>query len=238
VKEESMAEIELEIEIEKSAGEKIRRYKREWEERYSSLLIGRTHWKLAAFAELAIIAGLGFALWNIARKSHTEVVVLEKSGTQINYAGPVQPRDMDDATWDLVRVEQLKKFISAWRTVTSDTQAQNADWDMAFAFVGDNSQARAVLARWYEQHDPLKRAAKGELVTVQFKTFDPPAKGSHTYGIWWTETITNTTGQTSETKTWRARIVYTQKIPSSGYARSVNPLGILAVELAYEPVEE
>jgi type IV secretory pathway TrbF-like protein len=168
---EGVPEIDVvrQLDVEKLAGEKTRRYKREWEERYCSLLVGRTHWKLAAFAELAIIAGLSFALWNIARKSQTEVVVLEKSGNQINYAGPVQPRSMDDATWDLVRVEQLKRFISVWRTVTSDVAAQNADWDTAFAFVGDNSQARAALNSWYEQHDPLKRAAKGELVRSNSK---------------------------------------------------------------------
>lgn len=143
---------------------------------------------------------------------------------------------MDDATWDLVRVEQLKKFISVWRTVTSDVVAQNADWDMSFAFVGDNSQARAVLSKWYEDNDPVKRAAKGELVTVQFKTFDPPLKGSHTYGLWWMETTTSTSGQVTGTKTWHARIVYAQKIPTSEYARSVNGLGILATELSFEPV--
>jgi type IV secretory pathway TrbF-like protein len=231
-------DVAKQLDIDKSMGEKVRRYKREWEERYCSLLVGRAHWKIAAFVELAIIAGLSFAVWNIAQKSHTEVVVLEKRGAQIDYAGVVQPQNMDDATWDLVRVEQLKKFILAWRTVTSDEHAQNADWDTAFAFVGDTSQARAVLARWYEEHDPLKRAVKGELVTIQFKTFDPPAKDSHTFGIWWSETTSNTTGQTSETKTWHARIVYIQKIPTSSFARAVNPLGMLAVELAYEPVQE
>jgi type IV secretory pathway TrbF-like protein len=223
--------------IKEAASEKARRFKREWEERYSSLLAGRRHWKIIAGAQTIVIAGLCVALWDMGRQAHTpDVVVLEKSGSQIAYAGPVQPQSMDDATWDLVRVEQLKKFISAWRTVTSDVVAQNADWDMSFAFVGDNSQARAALSKWYEENDPVKRAAKGELVTVQFKTFDPPLKGSHTYGLWWTETTTSTSGQVTGTKTWHARIVYAQKIPTSEYARSVNGLGILATELSFEPV--
>jgi len=217
--------------------EKARRYKREWEERYSSLLAGRRHWKIVCGALVLINSGLVFGLWNVARMSHTELYVLDRSGSVVNYAGPVKPVNMDDATWDLVRVEQLKKFISAWRTVTSDTVAQNALWDTAFAFVGDNSQARAVLAKWYEDNNPGKRASKGELVTVQYKTFDPPLRGSHTYGLWWTETTTSTGGQVIGAKTWHARIEYAQKIPTDQYARSVNGLGILATELSFEPVE-
>jgi type IV secretory pathway TrbF-like protein len=218
--------------------EKVHRYKREWEERYSSLLVGRSHWKFTAWAELFIIAGLIVALWNVARTSHSELYVLDRTGTAVNYAGSVKPVSMDDSAWDVVRVEQLKKFISAWRSVTSDTAAQNSDWDTAFAFVGENSPAFAVLAKWYQEHDPLKRAAKGELVTVQFKTFDPPTSGSHTYGLWWTETNVATNGQVISTKTWHARIVYAQKIPSNEFARSVNGLGVLATELSFEPVEE
>jgi type IV secretory pathway TrbF-like protein len=158
--------------IKEAASEKARRFKREWEERYSSLLAGRRHWKIIAGAQTIVIAGLCVALWDMGRQAHTpDVVVLEKSGSQIAYAGPVQPQSMDDATWDLVRVEQLKKFISAWRTVTSDVVAQNADWDMSFAFVGDNSQARAALSKWYEENDPVKRGAKGELSPCSSKRF-------------------------------------------------------------------
>ena len=230
-------EVITEQKIKEAVGEKVHRYKREWEERYSSLLVGRKHWKMVAGGQMIVIAGLSVGLWDTARRAHTpDVVVLEKSGSQISYAGPVQPANMDDATWNIVRVEQLKRFLSAWRTVTSDEVAQNADWDMAFAFVGENSQARQVLNEWYKDNDPLKRGAKGELVTVQFKTFDPPINGSHTYGLWWTETTTSNSGQLVSTKTWHARIVYTQKVPKEEYARSVNGLGILATELSFEPV--
>jgi type IV secretory pathway TrbF-like protein len=228
----------VEPQLKDKVNEKVAHYRREWEERYSSLLVGRSHWKFTAWAELVIIAGLCAALWNVVRTSHTELYVLDRTGTSVNYAGAVKPVGMDDGAWDAVRVEQLKKFITAWRTVTSDTAAQNANWDTAFAFVGENSPAYSVLAKWYEANDPLKRAAKGELITVQYKTFDPPSNGSHTYGIWWTETKSSTSGQIISTKTWRARIVYVQKVPANEFARSVNGLGILATELSFEPVEE
>jgi type IV secretory pathway TrbF-like protein len=218
--------------------EKIGAYKREWEERYSSLLVGRAHWKYTAWAELAIIAGLSAALWNVARTSHTELYVLERSGREVAYAGPVKPVSMDDAAWDEVRVEALKKFITAWRTVTTDAAAQNLNWDTAFAFVGEGTPAYAALSKWFDENDPSKRAAKGEVVTVQYKTHDKPVGGSSTYGIWWTETKYTSNGQVVASKTWRARIVYVQKPLHEEFARSVNGLGILATELTFEPVEE
>jgi type IV secretory pathway TrbF-like protein len=218
------------------AREKAARYKREWEERFSSLLAGRRHWKLICGVLLLINAGEGLGIWNMARTSHTELYVVEKSGAVVNYAGPVKPANMDDATWDVVRVESLKKFIGAWRTVTSDTDAQKLDWDRAFCFVGQGSQARAALAQWYEENDPFKRSDKGEVVTVQFLTFDK--EGANTYGLWWRETTTSSSGQVNQVQIWRARIVYATKIPTSEVARAENGLGILATELTWEPVQK
>ena len=105
--------------------EKVARYRREWEERYSSLIVGRAQWKYTAWAALAICAGQSVALWNTARTPQKDLYVLERSGKQTTYAGPVKPVNMDDSAWDEVRVEALKKFIAAWRTVTSDAAARN-----------------------------------------------------------------------------------------------------------------
>ena len=218
--------------------QKARAFKREYEERWSSLVIGRDHWKYTAWVLLAIVVGEAFGLYHAALTSHTELYVLEKAGTDVAYAGPVKPVSMDDAAWDDVRIEQLKKFVSAWRTVTTDTAQRNLNWDTAFAFVGEGTPAYAALAKWFDENDPAQRASKGEVVTVQYKTHDRPANGSSTYGIWWTETKYTLNGQVVASKTWRARIVYVQKPLHEEFARSVNGLGLLATELTFEPVEE
>jgi type IV secretory pathway TrbF-like protein len=222
--------------LERVSREKTIAYRREWEERYSGLLAGRRHWKVFAAGLLLINGGLAAGLWNVARMSHTELYVLDRSGSRVNYAGPVKPTNMDDATWDLVRVEQLKKFISSWRTVTTDVSAQNADWDRTFYFVGENSQAKKVLTDWYQQNDPLKRGAKGESVVVNFLTYDK--EGANTYRIWWTETSASSGSPITQTTSWQARIVYATKIPSDPKARAENSLGILATELAWQSVDE
>jgi type IV secretory pathway TrbF-like protein len=222
--------------LEEETREKSQRYKREWEERYSSLLVGRRHWKIIAFVLVAINAAGAYGYWQLARSSRTELYVVERSGSQISYAGEVKPSSMDDDTWDVVKVEQLKKFITSWRTVTSDAVAQKADWDRSFSFLGDGSQARETVAQWYETNDPLVRANKGEIVTVQFNTFD--REGGNTYGLWWSETTTALSGQSVTTKMFHARIVYATKIPSNKQARADNPMGILATELTVNEVQQ
>ena len=168
---------------------------------------------------------------------HKEVLYVLERGqrSEVSYFGPVKPVDMDAATWNLVKVESLKKFVACWRTVTADRSAAANNWDRAFMYVGDGSQAKQALAQWYEQNDPIRRAANGEIVTVEYKTFD--VEGQHTYGIWWQETTSSLTGQVMSQKIWRARITYAVHIPNSEKAREENSLGILATELAWEPVQ-
>ena len=101
--------------------------------------------------------------------------------------------------------------------------------------MGDGSQAKAALNKWYEENDPIRRAANGEIVTVQYKTFD--VEGQHTYGIWWMETTMSQGGQVVSQKTWRARIAYDMHIPTSEAAREENSLGILITELSWEAVQ-
>lgn len=222
--------------IESEAREKQRRYQRNWEERYSSLLAGRRNWQLIAFVLVLMNGGLGYGIWHLAQTSRTELYLLDRTGSQVNYAGTVKPTSMDDATWDIVRIEELKKFVTSWRTVTSDAVAQKADWDRAFAFVGDGSQARDGLAKWYEANDPIVRAGKGEIVTVQYRTFD--REGANTYGIWWTETTTAPSGQSVNSRMWHARIVYATKLPTNEQARAENPIRILATELTFNEVQQ
>ncbi len=179
-----------------------------------------------------------FAGWAISGRLPKQVLYVvdrDKAGN-VAYAGPAKPVDMDAKTWNLVKIQALKTFLESWRTVTTDRTAQANDWDRAFLFVGDGSQAKAALSSWFEGNDPIKRANGGELVSIHFKTFD--VEGAHTFGIWWEETTTSLAGQVVSRKTWRARVVYEMHIPSSEKAREENSLGLLITELSWEPVQQ
>jgi type IV secretory pathway TrbF-like protein len=215
---------------------RTRRAKRQWEEAWSNPIAAKQNWQRVAFLEAAVLI---FAVWGLIHlggmpKPVLYVVDRDRAGN-VSYAGPVKPVDMDAKTWDLVKVQALKKFIEYWRTVTADRTAQAADWDKAFLYVGDGSQAKAALNRWYEENDPIRRAANGEIVTVQYKTFD--VEGQHTYGIWWQETTMSQGGQVVSQKAWRARIAYDMHIPTSEAAREENSLGLLITELSWEAVQ-
>ncbi|HEX3682124.1 MAG TPA: type IV secretion system protein [Bryobacteraceae bacterium] len=225
------AEIPVEI-----LDSRTRRAKRQWEEAWSNPIAAKQNWQRIAFCEAAALV---FAVWGLIHlggmpKQVLYVVDRDRAGN-VSYAGPVKPVDMDAKTWDLVKVQSLKKFIEYWRTVTADRTAQAADWDKAFLYIGDGSQAKAALNNWYEENDPIRRTANGEIVTVQYKTFD--VEGQHTYGIWWQETTMSQGGQVISQKSWRARIAYDMHIPTSEAAREENSLGILITELSWEAVQ-
>jgi len=215
---------------------RTRRAKRQWEEAWSHPIEAKRNWQRFALGELLILLCAVFWIGYLGKAPKSVLYVVERDkGNNVAYAGPVKPVDMDAQTWDLVKVQSLKKFVEYWRTVTADRTAQAADWDKAFLYVGDGSQAKAALAKWYEANDPIKRADNGETVTVQYKTFD--VEGRHTYGIWWQETSTSQAGQIVSQKTWRARMVYDLHIPTSEAAREENSLGMLITELSWEPVQ-
>jgi type IV secretory pathway TrbF-like protein len=215
---------------------RTRRAKRQWEEAWSHPIAAKQNWQRVAFLEAAVLLLAVAGLIYLGRLPKQVLYVVERDkGGNVSYAGPVKPVDMTAQTWDVVKVQALKRFIEYWRTVTGDRTAQAADWDKAFLYVGEGSQAKTVLANWYQENDPIKRAANGETVTVQYKTFD--VEGQHTYGLWWLETTSSQSGQLVSQKTWRARIVYDLHVPTSEAAREENSLGILITELRWEPVQ-
>lgn len=210
--------------------------KRQWEEAWSNPIAAKQNWQRIAFLEAAVLILTVWGLIHVGGMPKQVLYVVERDRAgNVSYAGPVKPLDMDAKTWDLVKIQSLKKFIEYWRTVTADRTAQAADWDRAFLYVGDGSQAKAALSKWYEENDPIRRAGNGEVVTIQYKTFD--VEGQHTYGIWWQETTMSQGGQVVSQKAWRARIAYDMHIPTSETAREENSLGILITELSWEAVQ-
>jgi len=213
------------------------RAKRKWEEVWGNPIESKRNWQRMAFIEGIAILGALWMIWHLHQAPTQLLYVLEtdKAHEHVQYAGLYQPTNMDAATWDAVKIQGLTRFIEAWRTVTTDKDAQEHDWDRAFMYLGENSQAKAAIANWYAQNDPIRRAQDDQIVSVQYKTFD--VEGKNTYGIWWAETTMSSTGQTTSTKMYRARIVYDIHLPTSEAARQENKLGILITEISFEEVQ-
>ena len=216
--------------------ERTRTAKRRFEEMWRDPIAAKQNWQRIAFLEgIALILAICWVGYLGKLPKQIPYVLDRDKAGNISYAGPAQPIDMDAQTWNLVKIAALKQFLESWRTVTMDRTAQVNDWDRAFVYIGQGSPAKKVMDQWYEQNDPIQRLNKGQLVSVQFKTFD--VQGDHTFGLWWEETTTSLTGQVTTQKQWRARVVYTLHIPSSEQAREENSLGLLITELSWQEVQ-
>lgn len=213
--------------------------KRRWEEVWANPLQSKKNWqRMAALEALAVLALVALC-WRLSERATQPalpyLLVTDKQHSYIQYGSIYKPQNMDAATWDAVKVQALTRFVESWRTVTSDASAQAQDWDRAFMFIGDGSQAKRAIGDWYAANDPIKKAQNSQLVTVQYKTFD--REGDNTYGIWWQETTTTAAGQLISTNMWRARISYQMKVPTSAEAQAENKIGILITEISWEEVQ-
>jgi type IV secretory pathway TrbF-like protein len=216
--------------------DKFAKAKRAFDEVWSPLITARENWqRIAMFESVALIVAVAGMIY-LGRLPKQVAYVIERNGQHVSYAGPAKPADMDASTWNLFKVQALKRFVESWRTVTMDSSAQAADWDRAFMYVGEGSQAKTALIAWYEQNDPVKRAGKGDTVTVTFKTFD--FEGANTVGLWWDESTFGSGGQVASRKEWRARAVFVTHTPNTAAERAENPLGVLCTELSWQEVNE
>lgn len=199
-------------------------------------MAAKQNWQRLAFLEaLALIAAVCWLGYLGTLPKQIPYVLERDRAGNVASVQPSKPGTMDDRTWNLVKIQALKKFLDSWRTVTNDRTAQANDWDRAFLYIADGSAAKTALAQWFEHNNPMQRADKGQLVSVQFKTFD--VEGAHTFGLWWDETTTTLQGQAVTKQSWRARVAYELHIPQSEMARAENPLGLLITELSWEPVQ-
>ena len=227
--------MEMETLAEQKVEVRSAKLKRRWDEAWSNQIAAKQNWQRIAFIlGIALIVAI-YGLIHLGSMRKDVLYVVERDKVNVRYAGPVKPVDLNADTWNILKVQAIYHGIEEWRTVTTDRSAQDNLWDHAYLHVGDGSQARQVLADFYGANDPVRRAASGETVTTQFKTYD--VEGDHTYGIWWQETVTRA-GQPVSSKLWRARVAYAMRIPSDEQARAENPLGVLATELSVQEVRQ
>lgn len=225
-----------ETSIEERIAKRTRAARQHFEEIWNEPVAAKQNWQRIAFLEaIALMIAICWVGYLGRLPKQVPYVLARDKAGNVSYAGPVQPADMDTQTWNQVKLQALKRFLESWRTVTMDRTAQANDWDRAFDFIGDGSQAKKALDRWYEQNDPIQRLNKGQLVSVRYRTYD--VEGEHTFGLWWEETTTSLNGQITSQEQWRARVVYTLQIPKSEQAREENGLGLMITELSWEEVQ-
>jgi type IV secretory pathway TrbF-like protein len=179
-------------------------------------------WKLAALAELVIIAGLLVAYVQMASTSRVVpyVVEVDRLGQAVAF-GPAEPLRKTDQR---VTVRDLTMLIRNLRSVTPDPALQVRMIQDAYAFV--NPSAATFLNEHFAdpRNDPRllgqERTRDVEVTSVL------PIPNSNSWKVQWTETERPYLGGFAERSAWEAYLTVDHVPPSDAETIQANPLGL------------
>jgi len=100
--------------------------RREWDERYADLVLGKRNWQIAAggLLVLGLILATGM-VWLSERSRYIPYVVeVDKLGYALTVPQPLTPVALPDVTARMERYE-VAAFIRDARSVTSDAQVEH-----------------------------------------------------------------------------------------------------------------
>ena len=190
-------------------------------------------WKIAALAELAIIAGLLIAYVQIASSSRVVpyVVEVDRLGQAVAY-GPAEPLRKTDQR---VTVRDLTMLIRNLRSVTPDPALQVRMIQDAYAFV--NPSAATFLNEYFAdpRNDPRllgqERTRDVEVTSVL------PIPNSNSWKVQWTESERPHLGSFAERSAWEAYLTVDHVPPRDAEAIQANPLGLYVTGINWTRVQ-
>src|SRR6266446_349006 len=100
--------------------------RREWDERYADLVLGKRNWQIAAggLLVLSLILASGM-VWLVSQSRYIPYVVeVDKLGYALTVPQPLTPTSVPDVTARMQRYE-IAAFIHNARSVTSDAQVEH-----------------------------------------------------------------------------------------------------------------
>jgi type IV secretory pathway TrbF-like protein len=189
-----------------------------WDERIGSARLQARNWRLIAFGNLFVAAGLaGGLIWQGARGSVTPwVVEIDKLG-QARAVGPAiadyRPTDPQIA-WYLAR------FIEDVRSLPADPVIVRQNWLSAYDFVTD--KGAAALNDYARANDPFGRIGKIE-VAVEISSVIRASDDS--FRVAWIERRYQD-GNLAATEHWTAILTIVIKTPHDADGLRKNPLGV------------
>ena len=133
--------------------------RREWDERYADLILGKRNWQIAAGGLLAATLILsGGIVWLSTRSRYIPYVVeVDKLGYALTVPQPLTPASAPDVAMRMQRYE-LARFIRDARSVSSDPQLEHQMLNSLLAHV--RGAANKFLDSYYHSddfaHNPFK----------------------------------------------------------------------------------
>ena len=208
--------------------------RREWDERYADLVLGKRNWQIAAGGLLAVSLILASGIVWLATRSRfiPYVVEVDKLGYALTVPQPLTPTSVPDVTGRIERYE-VAAFIRHARSVSSDDQVEQQMLNSLLAHA--RGAADRFLDAYYHSddfaHNPFKIAQK-RTVTVQVDSILQVS--SHSYQVRWAEISHDLNGVVIGTPTHWEAVLQTQVTPpESDDAIVSNPLGFYVTQITW-----
>lgn len=205
--------------------------RKEWDERYGTLIKRAQHWRGAAVLALLVALAEAVVILGVATRPKTVpyVVAVDSLGRVIASGSVEQSSPIDQR----MRASALTRWIQDLRGVTSDGLAERKAIDRVYAMVGSGTAAQTLVTEFYRANQPFERANK-ETVQVEVNTILPTTE--HTYEVDWTETARDPSGGVVSVDRWKAILTVAISPPTDDSVLQVNPFGIYVMNVNWSKV--
>jgi type IV secretion system protein TrbF len=208
--------------------------RREWDERYADLVLGKRNWQIAAggLLVLSLILASGM-VWLISRSRYIPYVVeVDKLGYALTIPQPLTSASVPDVTARMQRYE-VAAFIRNARSVSSDPQVEHQMLNSLLAHA--RGAADRFLDAYYHSdgftHNPFKLAEK-QTVSIEIESILQLSPSS--YQVRWSEQQRDLNGVVVGVPTYWEAVLQTQIVPpNSDDAIISNPLGFYVTQISW-----
>lgn len=205
--------------------------RKEWDERYGSLITRAKNWRMAAFLALGIATLETGGLIALALKAKVVpyVVALDNVGRVVS-SGPADQASVAD---DKLKRAALYHWVSDLRMVTIDGVAQRRSIDRVYAMIASGSPAQVEIGEFYRKEPPFDRA---QTKTVDVEVKAAFATSERSYQVEWMETARSLSGQVQTEERWKGSFTIAVNPPTDERLIRVNPLGIYVTNVSWSRV--
>lgn len=215
-------------------GESYIQARREWDERYGDLVLGKRNWQLAfaGLMLLSVVLAVGIVWIGARTKVIPYVVEVDKLGYAITLPTALTPSNTP-ATVERMKRYEIAAFIRNARSVCNDPVVEQERLNDLLAHA--HGAANKFLESYYHADDFAKnpfQIAKHQTVSVQLEAILQPSPKS--YEVHWTETARDMSGAPLGTTHWEA-ILETELSPQNSTDTVItNPLGFYVTRLSWD----
>ena len=207
--------------------------RREWDERYGDLVLGKRNWQVASagLMLLSLVLAVGLVWVSLRTKVIPYVVQVDKLGYAITIPTALTASSMP-ATVERMKRYEIAAFIRNARSVSSDPAVEQNMLNDLLAHA--HGAADKFLESYFHADDFAKNPfliAKHQTVSVQIESILQVSPKS--YEVRWGETPRDNSGAPLGTNHWEAMLETEMSPPSSTDTVITNPLGFYVTRLSW-----